>query len=786
MHQATSLSTLFLMAGVLASAQIVPNRYIVELDGDPAATFAAKQGHKAQARDAVFQSRAAQIRTQHAAARQALQQSGAQVLNETSTVLNAMMVSIPDANVSQLSSIPGVVKIYPVRLYHPVLDHALPLHHVPDAWNQIGGSANAGLGVKIGIIDTGIDSSHPAFQDPSLPMPDGFPLVNQSSDKAYTNNKIIVARSYTDGSSAPNGRDEVGHGTGVAMTAAGMAVTGVYATISGVAPKAYLGSYKVFPSTTGGAPDDLIIKGIEDAVNDGMNVLNLSLGSGAAGRPADDPLVAAVEGAVAAGDIVTIAAGNIGPDPNTIASPGTAPDAISVGAMSNDRLFSGSFSSGSGDPVIAIPGSGPNSSTPVTAPLQDVAQFDSSGLACSSLPAGSLSGSIALILRGTCTFEQKINNAAQAGAIAALVYATAASPDPINMAVGAATLPASMVSNQTGVSLKQQIASDGVTGTISFALGPIGQDPNVVSSFSSRGPSADTSIKPDLLAAGDPIYTAQPLKNDGSTDDGFVAESGTSFSSPMVAGAAALLVGARPGLTASQYRSLLINSASFFGNQALVQNTGGGFLNVNSALQATVAASPASLGFGYGSGTVSQNASLTLTNLGSASDTFTLTVVSQTGGTTPSLSSNTVQLDPGRARIVTVQFAGSGLSSGAYQGYIQVQGTQGEPVANIPYWYAVPSGVPAQITVLDSPTTATANSSQSVLFRVTDSSGIPVSQPAKVSFVAGSGTVVRTASYDSQVPGAYQIQLRMGPKTSLYTVQIQVGSLTQTVNIPGN
>src|SRR5205085_5416193 len=128
---------------------------------------------------------------------------------------------------SQLASIPGVVRMHAVRMYQRSLDHALPLHKVPDAWTFIGGAGNAGLGSKVAIIDTGIDSSHPAFQDSSLVTPAGFPIVNSNSDLAYTNNKIIVARSYHEsGSRAVTALDLEGHGTGVAMVAAGGANTG--------------------------------------------------------------------------------------------------------------------------------------------------------------------------------------------------------------------------------------------------------------------------------------------------------------------------------------------------------------------------------------------------------------------------------------------------------------------------------------------------------------------------------------------------------------------------------
>ena len=88
--------------------------------------------------------------------------------------------------------------MYPVYEYHSDLDHALPVHQVPEAWARIGRQDKAGAGVKIGILDTGITPSHPGFQDSSLKVPAGYPLSSSTANAALTNDKIIVARSYED------------------------------------------------------------------------------------------------------------------------------------------------------------------------------------------------------------------------------------------------------------------------------------------------------------------------------------------------------------------------------------------------------------------------------------------------------------------------------------------------------------------------------------------------------------------------------------------------------------
>src|SRR5690606_34268275 len=144
----------------------------------------------------------------------------------------------------------------PIRLH---LDEASHIVNLPAARNLTGGQNGSGAGIKIGVIDTGIDETHPAFQDPGVTPPAGFPK-GFPEDRPFTNNKIIAARSYVHllnppdpESSAPDDetpRDRVGHGTAVAMIAAGLPVTSPVGPIVGAAPKAFLGSYKIF-----GSPD---------------------------------------------------------------------------------------------------------------------------------------------------------------------------------------------------------------------------------------------------------------------------------------------------------------------------------------------------------------------------------------------------------------------------------------------------------------------------------------------------------------------------------------------------
>ena len=208
------------------------------------------------------------------------------------------------------------------------------------------------------------------------------------------------------------------------------------------------------------------------------------------------------------GVLVVVAEGNGGPDPQTMGSPATAPSAISVGAQLNDRTFSATASM-AGKDYQAIPGSATAPAQAVTAKIKDVTALDKDGLVCSTLPAGSLKGEIAFVLRGTCLFSEKIAHVAGAGAVGVLVYTDAVSPTAITMDVGTETLPAMMVSYSDGISIKQQLAkAASVTATLNFTLQAYSVNPDQLADFSAEGPNVDLSIKPDLVAVGMYVYTA--------------------------------------------------------------------------------------------------------------------------------------------------------------------------------------------------------------------------------------------------------------------------------------
>jgi hypothetical protein len=282
-----------------------------------------------------------------------------------------------------------------------------------------------------------------------------------------------------------------------------------------------------------------------------------------------------------------------------------------------------------------------------------------------------------------------------------------------------------------------------------------------------------------MIAVGENVYTA-------NLSGGYIVESGTSFSTPMVAGAAALIEAARPGLTAQQYRSLLINTANPVlldsGAPLTAQQQGSGFLNVLAALNGTVAAFPTSLSYGIGAGTFDQTAMLALTNVGSAPDTYSITIQPIGGGPAPMLSANTVQLNPGQSQNVSVELAGASLDPGAYQGFLQIQSAQSQVIATVPYWYAVPSATAANMTVLTAPTNGDPGTRVDIYVRPTDSQGIPTG-PTPTVTVTGTGRLIFIPSIDGQAPGVYHLQARLGPLGGTTVFHVVSGSAFADITI---
>jgi len=790
---------------MVASAQVIPGRYIVELAGNPLGAEVRTKGR------AALRDQAARIQTEQARIRPLIEQHQGKVLSSMNSLLNALIVTAPDAEAAALAAIPGVKNVYPVHEYKADLDHALPVHNVPDAWNNIlGGQANAGAGIKVAILDTGISPGHPSFQDASLKVPPGFPLSSSKANAALTTNKIIVARSYEDiyQEKVPDdAQDHYGHGTMVAMCAAGGTSTGPYATITGVAPKAWIGGYKIVAGSSGSASGDVILKAMDDALADGMDVINLSFGS-----PFQFPAAPYSAEAIAVdrltrfGVVFVTSGGNGGPGLNTMGDYASTPGAIAVGAIQNSRFLAGSVSVAGGTPFRANPGSLSADNPTLSATILDVATVDPTALACSPLPAGSATGQIVLISRGTCTFESKLNDAQAGGAIGAVIYAAASAPAIFAASAGAATLPLVTVSRADGLAIKAAITSATAPPTATLVFNGISypESFNTLASFSSQGPNYDLNIKPDLTAVGTDVYmAAETLDPLGPlySKSGYLTAAGTSFSSPIVAGAVAVVRAYRPGLTVDQYRSLIINSSSAYARSGdgwieRVQRTGAGYMNLDNALQVTATSFPTSISFGVGNGTLGGATTgdlnqLTLTNVGKTTDTFAVSAIAfdnappvqfgtNTAGT-DAASTLSVTMAPGQSKTITVFWTTkTPLAPGEYQGLVSIVGSKSTDPTNVPYWYGVPPYVPFAFNALNSPpASAKVGTVASVYFRVTDSIGYPITDNATLAFqgavLAGGGTI--TLTNNLFFPNIRQLQFKLGPNPGTNSYAFAFGNL---------
>lgn len=823
-------------------AQLAPNRYILILADEAPAHRYSSRNELASVEGQAYRRR---IEAAQQTLRAQLEQRKIRVTGSASLLLNAVFVAAAPDRVAEMRGLPGVLAVLPQRLYKPALNRATTLINGPAAWQLAGGFANAGKGMKIAIIDTGVDQTHPALQDPALPMPPGFPKCDAPppgqtyNDCSFTNSKVIVARSYiamqgagTDpanpaADSKPDdfsARDRQGHGTNTASTAAGNTAVGAV-TINGMAPKAYIGNYKIFGSTgmTAGGSTDAILTAIEDAVRDGMDVLSMSFGQPAFTGPFDDgaactnvnggvanppsvpcdPMTAAIETAIRQGVVVVVAAGNagdsgvnpVGQTLNTVGSPGYIPDVITVGASTNSHDFISVVAvTAAGAPaslnnISAIPSPTAAPGVAVAAPLTDVAMLGNDGYACTALPPGSLRGKIALIERGPasspCLFSLKMSNAVAAGAVGVIFYmADQSSPIPAG-GLTAFTVPAVMIANSDGLSLKTYIdANAGQTVTVRPQQEQLLTTYNQLASFSSSGPTLGIiGMKPDVLAPGSNMYMAtqsyDPL-GELYSPNGYVVADGTSYSTPITSGAAALVKQAHPNFTPAQIKSALVNTATQdvtavqTGAAVTILQTGAGKVAADAAINSNLTISPPSLSFGALTGkSVSASQQVQVTNTGSAPLNLSLAIVNTVpaAGTTMALDHTSLSLAPGASGTFTVSLSGLLPAPGIYSGAVSLLGAG--QTTRVPYMFVVGSGVVNNLIPLagdgDDGTVNQVIPDGYVAFLLIDSSGVPVAgQP--VSFTADPGITLSQVSAATDAYGIAYATATLGPLPGVYGI----------------
>ncbi len=566
---------------------------VIAYEGDIAGFEATKpgKGQKINPRSAHVRKYVGRLKQLQGEALDAVNASPAARLHSYTIALNGFAARLTLDQAERLAGMPEVVMVLPDTLRQRTTDSSPAFLGLTD----MGGPYLKGFdgeGVIVGVIDDGIWPEHPSFADdgtyasPPVVLDDSRPTcefgntAHNPADAPFScNNKLIGARQMLDTYRAIIGaepdefdsaRDDNGHGTHTASTAAGNAgVTAAIsgrpiAAISGIAPRAHVIAYKGL-GNLGGFTSDLAAA-IDQAVADGVDVINYSIGGGAGGPGADE---LAFLFAADLGVHVATSAGNSGPSPATLGNPGTMPWLTTVGASTQPRFWQGTAVSSDGWSFSgASVTMGTAGEVPLIdagdAPAPDVPSFFAELCFPESLDPNVVTGKIVLCRRGAIARASKSFAVLQAGGVGMILYNN---DDDDNLFTDTHWVPSVHINNSDGLAIKSYIAGSG-SPTASIVAGGatrLSSAPSMAY-FSSRGPNpvVPDIIKPDITAPGHQILAGySPFPDPGSTAPGnlFAAISGTSMSSPHVAGIFALLKQAHPDWSPAVAKSALMTTA---------------------------------------------------------------------------------------------------------------------------------------------------------------------------------------------------------------------------------
>ena len=577
------------------------------------------------------------VQAEKAAFRQAAAAAGVRYTERRAfdTLFNGFSVEVSPGDRLKLSSVTGVKAMYPVEVIQAPSPERLGGGAAADLATAIAMTgANiaqttlglTGAGVKVAVMDTGIDIDHPDFGGtgangttpfPSARVAYGYDFVGDAFNadpSSPTYNPVPTPDNIPD--------DCAGHGSHVA------GIVGANGAVKGVAPGVTFGAYRVF-GCNGSTTADVMIAAMERALADGMHVLNMSIGSSF--QWPQYPTALASDRLVANGMVVVASIGNSGTSGLYAAgAPGVGKDVIGVASFDNTHSTLSTFTvSPDGASIGYSPATGsPLPPTSGSAAMARTGTNTSAADACTPLVAGSLAGRVALVRRGTCGFYVKAFNAQSAGAIGVVLYNNVAGRiNPTVAGAPAITIPVVAISDTEGVLINSRLASGAVTMTWTNTVGSFASPTGGrISSFSSYGLAADLTVKPNIAAPGGSIYSTYPLEAGA-----YATLGGTSMAAPHVAGAVALMLQAKPSTPASAMRALLQNSAdpkNWQGNPALgfldqVHRQGAGMLDVPGTILATTSVTPGELALGESqAGPVTRT--LTLRNSSSSGVTYDL------------------------------------------------------------------------------------------------------------------------------------------------------------------
>ncbi len=575
-------------------------RYVVVMAADPLSVKYGKDGVTSSA----AKTTAATLEKDQADALKSVGKKASDVTYSYTVALNGFATELTGAQADKLAAQKGVAAVLPDVMRYATAtttanapagppgpgagtaDNAEPTFLGLTGRDGVWAKGYTGAGVVVGVIDTGVWPEHPSFADDgTFPAP-AVTLENTAAnpscnfgntaknplDAPFTcNNKLIGAREMLATYRAVSGqapdeydsaRDDEGHGTHTASTAAGDAnvKASIFGTslgrVSGIAPRAQIIAYKAL-GNQGGYTSDLAAA-IDQAVTDGVDVINYSIGGGPSLTSADD---LAFLYAADAGVLVASSAGNSGPDASTIGGPASVPWVTTVAASTQPRFFQGTIRLGNGRTYT---GASVTKGTGVL-PLVDSVAAGSELCIPGALNPAVVTGKIVLCQRGAIGRAEKSLAVAQAGGAGMILYNT----DNVDNLFTDNDMVASVQVDATpGLAIKAYIASSRrptaqlITGQIStWKSAPS------VAIFSSRGPDpvSEDIIKPDVIAPGVQVLAgASPTPDPGTGNAAgqlFQAIAGTSMSSPVVAGAYALIRQAHPDWSAATAKSALMTTA---------------------------------------------------------------------------------------------------------------------------------------------------------------------------------------------------------------------------------
>ena len=721
---------------------------VVEMDQMPlAAYYMQKKSLNEPLSKIVQQNYLNSLQSNHIILKNSLEKLGGQVIAHYYRVYNGLLVRIPVGQVEGVRQLPGVKEIHPAPVHKPALSVSVPLIRATEVISQTGFD---GSGITIAIIDTGVDYTHAAFggsgnpndyvnNDPDIIEPGTFPTAKVIGGYDFAGTIYDAGCTKADEqagicSSVPvedeDPLDENGHGTHVASIAAGLPVAGNPGIAQGVAPGASIYALKVFGKS---GSTNLVISAIEWALDpnkdgdlsDHVDVINLSVGSDYGLATDKDPEIVAINYASKLGIVVVAASGNAGDIHYITSSPGVADAAISVAASTTGYLTGPTLSISNtsiitNTNIFYQPSEFDNDTghftTSVSAPLFYVGKLTgvSTDELCTiiGVPAKALENKIALIRRGSCNFNTKVNNAWELGALGAIIFNYADGGNYfVTMSSGQVNIPAGFIRYEDGISLIHDhnktvfISAEDEVVTLPdrYSLA------DNLAVFSSRGPRGyDSKLKPDLTAPGAGIYAA--LMGSGT---GGVSMSGTSMATPHVSGVVALIKQAHRDWSAEQIKAALMNTAINLvdengASMSDIPRQGAGRVDAyRSVLCDAIAIGDSnlvSLNWGvipFTNNTVYDTKYVTLQNFSTSAKTYTVSWSFGSHSEQDGLSLNmstTVELkpSPGFAYFpITLSFDGSKVSNEVfkleeYYGFVEFKNTEdAQDVLRLPF-YVIP------------------------------------------------------------------------------------------------